>query len=67
VDDVTAVWDNNTLRLTLIADEYPAVELWEAERNALGLMETAFNRRLILESTAAPDDWIMAEPQVEEA
>jgi exopolyphosphatase/guanosine-5'-triphosphate,3'-diphosphate pyrophosphatase len=67
VDDVTAVWDNNTLRVTLIADEYPAVELWEAERNALGLMETAFNRRLILESTAAPDDWIRAEPQVEEA
>ena len=30
-------------------------------------METAFNRRLILESTAAPDDWIRAEPQVEEA
>lgn len=55
VDDVTAVWDNTTLRLTLIADEYPAVELWEAERNAASLMEMAFERELILESTAVPD------------
>ncbi len=57
VDDVTAVWDDDTLRLTLIADEYPAVELWEAERNAASLMETAFQRRVILESTAVPDAW----------
>ena len=55
VDDVTAVWDETTLRLTLIADEYPAVELWEAERNAASLMENAFDRQLILESTAVPD------------
>ncbi|MCA9944296.1 MAG: Ppx/GppA family phosphatase [Anaerolineales bacterium] len=55
VDDVTAVWDDTTLRLTLIADEYPAVELWEAERNAASLMESAFERQLILESTAVPD------------
>ena len=55
VDDVTAVWDDTTLRLTLIADEYPAVELWEAERNAASLMEIAFERELILESTAVPD------------
>ncbi len=61
VDDVTAVWDNNTLRLTLIADEYPAVELWEAERNAMGLMERA---RVILESTAVPDNWGRATPEV---
>lgn len=55
VDDVTAVWDDNTLRLTLIADEYPAVELWEAERNAVSLMEMAFERQVTLESTAVPD------------
>lgn len=55
VDDVTAVWDDHTLHLTLLADEYPAVELWEAERNAASLMETAFERKLILESTAVPD------------
>ncbi|MCL4867670.1 MAG: Ppx/GppA family phosphatase [Anaerolineae bacterium] len=57
VDDVTAIWDEETLRLTLIADEYPAVELWEAERNAAALVATAFKRKVILESTAAPDTW----------
>ena len=66
VDDVTAVWDSNTLRITLIADEYPAVELWEAERNALELVEMAFNRRVILESTAAPDDWAMVTSETTE-
>ncbi len=55
VDDVIASWDEEILRLTLIADEYPAVELWEAERNALSLMESAFGRRVVLESTAVPD------------
>lgn len=59
VDDVTAVWDDTTLRLTLIADEYPAVELWEAERNATTLMEMAFNRRIFLESTAVPDTYLV--------
>lgn len=57
VDDVTAIWDDKTLRLTLIADEYPAVELWEAERNAAALMATAFQRKVLLESTAAPEVW----------
>ncbi len=57
VDDITAVWDDDTLRLTLIADEYPAVEIWEAEKNATKLLQTAFERQIILESTAAPDNW----------
>lgn len=55
VDDVTAVWDDTTLRITLIADDYPAVELWEAERNAASLMELAFERQFVVESTAVPD------------
>ncbi len=57
VDDVSAGWDDETLRLTLLADEYPAVEIWEAERNAIDLMEHAFDRHVILESAAAPGDW----------
>ena len=56
VDDITAFWDDNQLRITLIAEEYPAVELWEAERNAVDLMETAFGRTVILDSTAAPGE-----------
>ncbi len=55
VDDVIVTWDADTLRLTLVADEYPAVELWDAERNALALMELAFGRRVVVESTAVPD------------
>ncbi len=57
VDDVAAQWDDETLYLTLFADEFPAVEIWEAERNAVGLMSKAFGRRVVLESTAAPGDW----------
>lgn len=62
VDDITAVWNATTLRLTLIADHYPAVELWEAERNAADLMALAFKRRVVLESTAAPDVWLTPRP-----
>lgn len=54
VDDVTVSWNDDTLRLTLIADEYPAVELWGAERNAADLVESAFERKLAMESTAVP-------------
>lgn len=57
VDDVGAHWDEETLRLTLYADEFPAVEIWEAERNATGLMGKAFGRQVVIESTAAPGDW----------
>jgi exopolyphosphatase / guanosine-5'-triphosphate,3'-diphosphate pyrophosphatase len=57
VDDVAAAWDDETLYLTLFADEFPAVEIWEAERNAFGLMAKAFDRRVKLESTAAPGEW----------
>ena len=58
VDDVNAFWDDSSLRLTVVADEYPAVELWEAEKNAVPLMETAFERQVLLESSAAPDIWV---------
>lgn len=55
VDDVIVAWGDESLRLTLIADDYPAVELWEAERHALSLMEEAFGRQVVFESTAVPD------------
>lgn len=58
VDDVNAFWDDSNLRLTVVADEYPAVEMWEAEKNAASLMETAFNRKVLIESSAAPDIWM---------
>lgn len=59
VDDVTVTAGKDSaggyLRFTLIADEYPAVEIWQTQRNALELMERAFDRRVDLESTAAPE------------
>ena len=57
VDDVIVNWGEDYLRLTLIADEYPAVELWETERNALPLVEKAFERKALVDSIAAPGEW----------
>ena len=54
VDDVIVSWGEDFLRLTLIADEHPAVEIWETERNALPLVEAAYGRKVLLDSIAAP-------------
>ena len=68
VDDVIVTWSDEELRLTLIADDHPAVELWEAERNAAPLVKTAFGRAVLLDSIAAPGEWrAAAEQQTEEA
>ena len=47
--------EDSFLRLTLIADHYPGVEIWDTQRNAVDLMERAFGRRVLLDSTAAPE------------
>jgi hypothetical protein len=39
VDDVLVSWDDDFVCLTLIADQYPAVEIWETQSNALPLLE----------------------------
>jgi len=52
IDDVAVIWNNRQLFITLIADEYPAVELWQARRNAVSLVESAFEREVILDSSA---------------
>jgi exopolyphosphatase/guanosine-5'-triphosphate,3'-diphosphate pyrophosphatase len=59
VDDVAVSWleeedGRKVLRLTLIADVYPAVEIWQTQRNAVELMERAFEREVVIDSTAAP-------------
>lgn len=54
VDDVIVSWGDDFLRLTLIADEHPAVELWETERNALPLVAEAYGRKVLLDTIAAP-------------
>ena len=50
VEDVLVRWDNRRINLTLVAKEHPAVELWEAGRNAVDLMELAFGLPVFLES-----------------
>lgn len=61
VDDIAVSWGSSGkeqrdyLRLTLIADVYPAVEIWQTQRNALDLMARAFDRHVLLDSTAAPE------------
>jgi len=57
VDDVIATWNEAGLRLTLVSDGYPAVELWQAERNAADLMEDAFGRAVRFDSFAPPAAW----------
>ena len=54
VKDVIVSWGEDFMRLTLITDEHPAVEIWETERNGLPLLEQAFGRRATVESLAAP-------------
>lgn len=62
VDDVIVTWTEETLRMTLVADEYPAVEIWQAERNAVELMESMFGRRMLLDSTAATEHHVNQAP-----
>ena len=54
VHDVIVSWGDDFVRLTLIADEPPAVEIWETERNALPLLEAAFGRPGSIDTIAAP-------------
>lgn len=54
VNDVIVTWDDGLLRLTLITDAYPSVEIWQAERNAVPLMAAAFQRDIRLDSFAPP-------------
>ena len=54
VNDVIITWDNSDLRLTLITNTYPSVEIWQAERNAAPLMAAAFDREVRLDSFAPP-------------
>lgn len=62
IDDVVVAWDDDALHFTVIADEYPAVELWQTEWNAVPLVEEAFGRQVRFDSTAAPANWVIRLP-----
>lgn len=55
VEDVKVSWDEDSLCLSLIAKRYPAVELWDTERNAVPLVERAFKRKVTITGPSAPD------------
>lgn len=57
VDDIIITWDDRELRLLLVADLYPAVEMWESERNAVPLMAQAFQRKIVLDCVTEPSEW----------
>lgn len=58
VSDVSIQWDDRTLNLSLLSDIYPAVELWQARRLAIPLMEEAFEREVLIHTVAAPSaEW----------
>jgi len=54
ITDVITTWDDKNLRLTLIANQYPAVELWQANRNAGPLLAEVFNKNINLDSFSPP-------------
>ncbi len=54
VSDIIATYDKNDLRITLITNTYPAVELWQAERNAIPLMGEVYQRNVVMDSFAPP-------------
>lgn len=66
VNDVIVTWDDDNLRLTLITDFYPSVELWQAERNSAPLMAAAFERDVRLDSFAPPIEYPVMPGEEEE-
>ncbi|MCZ6635490.1 MAG: Ppx/GppA phosphatase family protein [bacterium] len=57
VDDVSVTWTDDTLHISLIADEFPIVEMWQSEQHAVPLARAAFDRKVRLDSLAAPGPW----------
>ena len=56
VSDVIVTHDKKDLRITLITNTYPAVELWQAEWGAIPLMAQVYDRNVTLDSFAPPVD-----------
>lgn len=54
VSDVIVTHDDDDLRITLITNTYPAVELWQAEWSAIPLMAEVYERNVTLDSFAPP-------------
>ncbi|NQS92086.1 MAG: Ppx/GppA family phosphatase [Chloroflexi bacterium] len=54
ITDVITTWDEDKLRITLIANQYPVVEIWQAARNASPLMADAYRKEINFDSFSPP-------------
>jgi exopolyphosphatase/guanosine-5'-triphosphate,3'-diphosphate pyrophosphatase len=50
VQNIKASWTKKEIILDLVASKTPVVEMWVAQRSGIDLMESAFERRVILQS-----------------
>jgi exopolyphosphatase/guanosine-5'-triphosphate,3'-diphosphate pyrophosphatase len=50
VTDVVVEWTKRKLQITLVAGDYPAVELWDADRKAAPLLQEVFGREVEIAS-----------------
>jgi exopolyphosphatase/guanosine-5'-triphosphate,3'-diphosphate pyrophosphatase len=48
ITEVVITWDEKQLGISLAANQYPAVELWQATRNAGPLMADAYKKKVII-------------------
>ena len=55
ITDIHSTWEGKSLEITLIANQYPAVELWQAGRNAVPLMEETYLKKVNLKSFSPPN------------
>lgn len=58
ITDVIVTCDDDNLRITLIANQYPAVELWQANLNAVPLMTEVFQKEVTIDSFSPPQNRI---------
>lgn len=49
VEDIQVDWDADAITLRLFGQVMPEAEMWDTQRNALSLMERAFNRQVLIE------------------
>jgi exopolyphosphatase/guanosine-5'-triphosphate,3'-diphosphate pyrophosphatase len=50
VADVKVTWDKKHLRISLVAEAHPSVEIWQAEQHAVPLLESVFNLTVVFDS-----------------
>jgi exopolyphosphatase/guanosine-5'-triphosphate,3'-diphosphate pyrophosphatase len=53
ITDILTSWDDQTLTIDLIAKQFPAVEIWQASRNASPLLSEAYQREVRFEHSAS--------------